>query len=141
MKTLKFLFDLTVICFVAACTKDLPIAELSQAPVNGNDETKCKPAELKIEVISDIHYMDHSLLLNGAENGLAFQTYLTYDPKLIQFGDPIFRTAISKIKREKPDIVLIPGDLTKYGELVSHEAVARLLQQFIEDGIKVYVVP
>lgn len=141
MKTLKFLFTLIVLCFVAACTKDLPVDELSKAPVNGDNELKCKPAQVKIAVVSDIHYMAPSLLMNGAENGLAFQTYLAYDPKLIQFSDPIFRTAISKIQREKPDIVLIPGDLTKDGELVNHQAVASLLQKFIGDGIKVYVVP
>jgi predicted MPP superfamily phosphohydrolase len=137
MKTLRFLFTILAICFLAACTKDLPTEDMSQVPSNGSNELKSKPLQLKIAVLSDIHYMDPSLLMNGAENGLAFQTYLAYDPKLIQFSDPIFRTALSKIVREKPDIVLIPGDLTKDGEPVSHESVAALLHQLADDGIKV----
>lgn len=141
MKTLRIFFAFLVICLLAACTKDLPTDNLSQVPINGIDESKSKPAQVKIAIISDIHYMDPSLLINGAENGLAFQTYLAYDPKLIQFSDPIFRTTLSKIVREKPDIVLIPGDLTKDGEPVSHEAVATILHQLAADGIKVYVVP
>ena len=141
MKTLRFLFPILAICFLAACTKDLPTDNLSQVPADGINKSKSKPVEVKIAIISDIHYMDPSLLMNGAENGLAFQTYLAYDPKLIQFSDPIFRTTLSKIVREKPDIVLIPGDLTKDGEPVSHEAIATILHQLVADGIKVYVVP
>ena len=138
MKTLRFLFTILAICFLAACTKDLPIDDLSQIPANGNNALKSKPAQLKIAVMSDIHYMDPSLLI---ADGAAFQTYLAYDPKLLQFSDPIFRTALSKIKLEKPDIVLIPGDLTKDGEKVSHEATAALLQQLSDNGIKVFVIP
>jgi predicted MPP superfamily phosphohydrolase len=138
MKTLRFLFTILAICFLAACTKDLPTDDLSQIPANGNNALKSKPAQLKIAVMSDIHYMDPSLLI---ADGAAFQTYLAYDPKLLQFSDPIFRTALSKIKLEKPDIVLIPGDLTKDGEKVSHEATAALLQQLSDNGVKVFVIP
>ena len=99
MKTLRFLFPILAICFLAACTKDLPTDNLSQMPADGINKSKSKPAQVKIAIISDIHYMDPSLLMNGAENGLAFQTYLAYDPKLIQFSDPIFRTTLSKIVR------------------------------------------
>ena len=138
MKTLRFLLTFIVICFFAACTKDIPIDDLKQAPADGNKEIKSKPGQLKIAVISDIHYMDPSLLI---ADGSAFQTYLAFDPKLLQFSAPIFMTAISKIQREKPDIVMIPGDLTKDGEKVSHEAVATILQQLTDNGIKVYVIP
>lgn len=138
MKTLRFLLTLLMICFFAACTKDIPIDNLKQAPADGNKEIKSKPEQLKIAVISDIHFMDPSLLI---ADGSAFQTYLAFDPKLLQFSAPIFMTAISKIQREKPDIVLIPGDLTKDGEKVSHEAVAAILHQLTNNGIKVYVIP
>jgi predicted phosphodiesterase len=48
---------------------------------------------------------------------------------------------ISLIKKENPDIVLIPGDLTKDGEKVSHEAVASLLRLLENNGTKVFVIP
>lgn len=96
---------------------------------------------LKIAVVSDIHYMDPSLLKNNANTGAAFNAYLDADPKLIEFSDPIFRNAISQIKAEKPDILLIPGDLTKDGEVVSHQSVVRLIKQISDAHIKVFVVP
>jgi predicted MPP superfamily phosphohydrolase len=141
MKTLKFLLLLLMVSFVTACTKDFLADETPLVPDNSADELKCKPQQLKIAILSDIHYLAPSLLKNGAANGTAFQTYLAYDPKLIEFSDPIFRKVILQIKRDRPDIVLIPGDLTKDGEKMSHEAVARILQQLTYSGIKVFVVP
>ena len=96
---------------------------------------------LKIAIVSDIHYMDASLLKNNAVAGAAFQAYLDQDPKLIQYSDPIFRQCISQVIADKPDILLIPGDLTKDGERVSHQAMIRLLKQFDKAHIKVFVVP
>jgi 3',5'-cyclic AMP phosphodiesterase CpdA len=45
------------------------------------------------------------------------------------------------IEAEKPDILLITGDLAKDGELAGHETVKSLLQQLENEGIKIYVVP
>lgn len=100
-----------------------------------------KPGTIKIAVLSDVHYMDPSLLKNGAENGDAFLRYLDADPKLVQYSDGIFKSAIAKVKAEKPDILLIAGDLTKDGERVSHLSVAGLLKQIGDLGTKVIVVP
>jgi predicted phosphodiesterase len=133
--------SITLICFLASCTKDFHDDETPLVSVNTTDELKCKPQQLKIAVISDIHYLAPSLLKNGAAKGTAFQTYLNFDPKLLEFSDPIFRKVISQLKRERPDIVLIPGDLTKDGEKVSHEAVVRILHQLSDCGTKVYVTP
>ena len=62
---------------------------------------------LKIAVITDIHYLDPSLLKNGAETGKALTDYMHSDPKMIPYGDPIFRAVIEKLKAERPDIVLV----------------------------------
>ena len=97
--------------------------------------------QLKIAIISDIHYMDASLLKNNAASGTAFQAYLDQDPKLIEYSDPIFRQCIKQVIAEKPDLVLIPGDLTKDGELVSHQSMIQLLKQFDNQKIRVFVVP
>jgi len=141
MKTLKFLLLFLIIGFVTACTKDFLADDTSPATDNSYKALKSNPLQLKIAVMSDIHYMSPSLLKNGAANGAAFQTYLAADPKLIEYSDPILKEVISKLKRDKPDIVLIPGDLTKDGEKVCHEAVAGMLQQLADCGIKVFVIP
>lgn len=100
-----------------------------------------KQNSIKIAVVSDIHYMDPSLLANGAQNGEAFQNYLNADPKLIEYSDAIARKMIGEITTEKPQLVLIPGDLTKDGERVSHESIVELLQQLRAQKINVLVVP
>ncbi len=96
---------------------------------------------VKIAVVSDIHYMDPSLLQNGAASGEAFLNYLMRDPKLLEFSDPIFRRVMDELVVEQPHLLLIPGDLTKDGERAGHEAMAQLLGSLASAGIKVYVVP
>jgi 3',5'-cyclic AMP phosphodiesterase CpdA len=125
-----------LICMIAviSCTKE-PAFE------HGKGGEVFNPHSLKIAVVSDIHYMDPSLLKNNASAGQAFQDYLNADPKLIEFSDPIFRTVMEKLKSERPDILLIPGDLTKDGERVSHKTMASLLKQLANANIKVFVVP
>ena len=129
----KLLFSLLgMILFASSCTKEY------QAVKRGGE---LYVPGLKIAVVSDIHYMDPSLLKNNASTGAAFQAYLDADPKLIEFSDPIFRAVITQLKSEKPDILLIPGDLTKDGEKISHKSMAILLKQLADAHMKVFVVP
>jgi 3',5'-cyclic AMP phosphodiesterase CpdA len=97
--------------------------------------------QLKIAVVADIHYMSPSLLRNHAASGVAFQAYLDQDPKLIEYSDPIFRQCMAQVLAEKPDILLVPGDLTKDGERVGHQELIKLMKQFDKAHIKVFVVP
>ncbi|MEO6730124.1 MAG: metallophosphoesterase [Ferruginibacter sp.] len=112
-----------------------------------NDKTDSKGnikngnPNLTIAVVSDIHYMAPSLLINNGAAGAAFQSYLDQDPKLVQYSDPIFRNVLADIKAERPDILLLPGDITKDGEKISNLAMAGFLNQLRMDGIKVYVMP
>jgi metallophosphoesterase superfamily enzyme len=135
MKTLKVFVLLILSILVTSCYKDL-LEHLG----NGGNGTSTLP-QMKIAVMSDIHYLDPSLMKNGAATGIAFQMYLNTDPKLIEFSDPILQEAISEIVAAKPDILLIPGDLTKDGEKVGHETMAKLLKQVSDHGIKVFVIP
>ena len=81
----------------------------------------------RIAVVSDIHFMHPSLLANGAVNGTAFQSYLDQDPKLLQYSPFVLQNVIMDLKRERPDILLVPGDLTKDGEMINHQSVANHL--------------
>jgi 3',5'-cyclic AMP phosphodiesterase CpdA len=73
--------------------------------------------------------------------GVAFQTYIAQDPKLVQYSDAIFRQVFGELKAEKPDILLVPGDITKDGEKVSNRAMADFFAQLSATGIKVFVMP
>src|ERR1035437_8741053 len=72
-----------------------------------------------IAVLADNHYMDPSLLI---QDGSAFQDYLVTDGKLLAASDAIMKEAIYELihATPKPDLVLVPGDLTKDGELVGN---------------------
>jgi 3',5'-cyclic AMP phosphodiesterase CpdA len=139
MKTQRFIL-LFLIFIAASCAKDHQFDLIDHT---SSDDGFWKPviSNLKIAVVSDIHYMDPSLLRNNAAQGQAFQNYLAQDPKLLEYSDPIFKTVLSKLKSEKPDILLIPGDLTKDGEKVCHEAMAGFLKRLEAQHIKIYVIP
>jgi predicted MPP superfamily phosphohydrolase len=140
MKNLKFVYLLFLILVVASCAKDQLFDSSDQLPDDASYLKSSSP-KLKIAVVSDIHYMSPALLPDDVANNPYFQYYLAKDPKLIALSDPIFREVISELIVEKPDILLIPGDLTKDGELINHEAMSGFLQQLADDGIKVFVVP
>ena len=110
-------------------------------PDNGHGYPYLPGAQLKIAIVSDIHYMHPSLLAENAANGLAFQNYLNQDPKLVEFSDPIWREVMTELKSEKPDILLVPGDITKDGEKIGHQAMAAFFGQLRNSGIRVYVMP
>jgi predicted MPP superfamily phosphohydrolase len=140
MKNLKLLLLLSMIIVSASCTKDA-LLDTSGALTDESNSLKSSQAKLKIAVVSDIHYFDPTLMPADPENDPYFQGYLAKDPKLIHLSDPIFRQVIAELKIEKPDIVLIPGDLTKDGELLSHQSVAELLDELADANMKVFVVP
>ena len=92
----------------------------------------------KIFVVSDPHVMAPDLLV---EDGMAFQKVETSTEKLFRHSYDFFLSIKDTILQRKPDLVLIPGDLTKSGELISHQALISMLDQIREKGIKVLVIP
>lgn len=89
-------------------------------------------------VFSDPHYYDTALGTSGA----AFEAYLAQDRKMLRESPAILDAVLTAITADKSqDFVLIPGDLTKDGELSSHQAFAEKLKTLEDQGIKVYVVP
>ncbi len=93
---------------------------------------------IKIAVISDLHVMAPQLLLS---EGAPFEEYLTRDRKMLRESAEILDTLVNEITDAQPQLVLVTGDLTKDGERVSHQLVARQLQRLVDHGIQVLVVP
>jgi 2',3'-cyclic-nucleotide 2'-phosphodiesterase (5'-nucleotidase family) len=89
-------------------------------------------------VISDVHYMDSSLLI---QDGTAFQTYLAGDRKMLKESPAILSATIDTIIAMQPAFVLVPGDLTKDGEKISHQGVASYFAKLEAAGIDVFVAP
>ena len=91
----------------------------------------------KITVISDIHYLDPSLWSDTSTSGEKFRII---DQRLPEASDAIMREVVQELINAKPDLVLIPGDLSFDGELVSHNKVAVYLSELTSAGIKVRVI-
>lgn len=139
---LKLWLLAAVLCpFALSCKKEIANEEMLSAKYNKADDLLKGKHQLTIAVVSDIHYMHPSLLVNNGAAGAAFQNYVAQDPKLVQFSDPIFRNVLADLKAQRPDILLVPGDITKDGEKIGHQAMAAFFNQLQSCGTKVYVMP
>ena len=124
----KQLFLTALACIaLASCTDNIR--------ESGPTEPK---SEYNIFVMSDIHVMAPELLV---EKGSAFENYVKTDPKLLEESGEVLRAVVDVVLEKKPDLVLIPGDLTKDGEMVSHQLVVSLLKPIRTAGIPVVVIP
>ncbi len=141
MKSKLWMVTLLLSQLVLSCKKELGSDEVATNTGIDKDVLQRGNPHLSIAIISDIHYMHPSLLINNGASGTSFQNYLDQDPKLVQYSDPIFRNVLADIKAARPDILLVPGDITKDGEKISHQAMAGFLNQLRSDGMKVYVIP
>ncbi|MFT3740415.1 MAG: metallophosphoesterase [Breznakibacter sp.] len=95
-------------------------------------------AQTKICVVSDTHFFDPDLLIN---DGVAFQTYLAYDRKMLKESKAILESVFQTIEDEVPAYLFVSGDLTKDGEKTGHQKMAEYFRQLEEKGIQVLVTP
>ena len=94
--------------------------------------------DISIYVATDLHVMSPDLIIN---KGSAWDNYISSSHKLEDYSVDLFQNLIDTILSQMPDIVMIPGDISKDGEKLSHEYVTRELSRLTDAGIKVYVVP
>lgn len=94
---------------------------------------------VKIVVIADPHVMGPDLVQDPTNERYLY--LMGIDRKLLPESYDIFLTCLDSIRAIKPAVVIIPGDLTKDGELISHQAVAVCLQQLADEGIPSLVIP
>lgn len=90
-------------------------------------------------VLSDIHLMHPDLLVSEGE---AFDIYNWEECKLLRESPDIFAAALERTREYNPDFLIVCGDMTKDGEIISHEYVADKLNEFSQQtGAKILVVP
>lgn len=95
--------------------------------------------DITLAVVSDVHIMAPALL---KQEGRAFADYVAHDRKMLKESTSLMQQATERILRERPQYVLVTGDLTKDGETVSHEYLRdNYLARMREAGIKVFVIP
>ncbi|HHU17934.1 MAG: metallophosphoesterase [Anaerovoracaceae bacterium] len=91
----------------------------------------------KFFIISDPHYLSDEL----HDDKEAFNRFLSYGDKLIHYSEELIDTVTVDIIREKPDFLLVTGDLTCNGEMVSHKELAEKFKRIEDSGTSVFVVP
>ena len=99
---------------------------------------KPQDMNLRIAVMSDLHYFSPDMIANTAD----FEHALNSDRKLLKESSAILHEKFEQVRADKPDILLVSGDLTKDGEQECHAALAKQLQQLQQDvpGLKIYVI-
>jgi 3',5'-cyclic AMP phosphodiesterase CpdA len=96
------------------------------------------PQEALIYVTNDTHFLAESL----HDDGPRFRSMITGgDGKNIAAQDALFGALGRAIEAERPDVLLINGDLTFNGERESHRGLANHLAEFEKSGIAVLVIP
>ena len=80
-------------------------------------------ADKKIYLLADIHVMSEELL--DSPDNQVWQAYLADSKKMVDQSVPVFNKLCSLIIAEKPDLLLITGDMTKDAEKASHEYVIK----------------
>lgn len=88
-------------------------------------------------VITDPHVLDPSL----TDNGPAWETMMSGSRKMLDVSAVSFTSLVDTAIALQPDVLLIPGDLTKDGELLSHQFVKAELDRLADAGIPTYVIP
>lgn len=96
-------------------------------------------AQIRMMLVSDPHVMSKELF--DVPYGEAFLKYMGHDLKAMENSEKLFDDFTAKVIQEHPDILLLPGDLTKDGEKVSHQYMVAKLDEVRKAGIKVYVIP
>ena len=94
-------------------------------------------AQERVMLIADPHVLASSLV----EQGAAMDEMMAEQRKMLDISEEVFVALIDTALAHKPALVLIPGDLTKDGEVTSHSVVVEQLQRLQAAGINVLLIP
>ena len=92
---------------------------------------------VRFAVIADPHLFD----VATSSPGPAFQREVGSGPKLHAESRQILARALADIAAERPDFLIVCGDLTRDGERSAHELAATMLGALDAAGVPVLVVP
>ncbi|WP_097004660.1 metallophosphoesterase [Lacrimispora amygdalina] len=116
----------------AAETPKTTEASIPEQPNEPEEETA------RIVVATDIHYLARDL----TDMQKSYEYTADHgDGKVMKYIWEITDAFIEEVKAEKPDVVILEGDLTYNGERESHLELAGKLESIEEAGIPVIVIP
>lgn len=94
--------------------------------------------ELKVMSLSDTHILPENMIADTED----YQTALNMDVKMLTQSIAVLDAQLAQVRKNKPDVLLISGDLTKDGELEAHKLMAKKLKALKKDlpKLKIYVI-
>lgn len=138
MRNLTSLLLLSSVLILGGC-KDTGSQSLEAPPavaVTAEDTNSTEP--VSFWVATDTHYLDKAL----QDGGAAFQAYVTGgDGKMLPYSDELAEALVYDVQRQKPQFLILSGDLTNNGEAGSHKELAAKLHRIESMGTSVYVIP
>ena len=141
MTELKYMRSLMqwviVVILIWSTTAFTSCNHVSKNNVGYGDDSNCSENnEKNIWVLSDIHVMAPELF-HGTDKAEG----VSQSSKPLPYSAEILDWVVDSALSANPNLVLITGDLTEFGDMVSHKQVVRKLSQLRSAGIKVAVVP
>lgn len=88
-------------------------------------------------VIADPHVLPQSLIDQETD----FDEYMKTQRKMLDLSEPIWHALLDTALKYKPELVLIPGDLTRDGESAAHDTVSDGILRLQAAGIRTLVIP
>lgn len=89
-------------------------------------------------VVSDLHYMSS----DATDYGKAFDDFVSKcDGKVVRYLPEILDALLEEAAAEKPDTLILTGDITMDGEEINHLELAQKLDGLQEKGVQVLVIP
>ena len=100
------------------------------------EEKEYRPPTLM--VASDLHYQSPKMtdFLGSFENFTVWS-----DGTVVPYLDPIAEAFLEEAVMQRPDALILSGDISQNGEKVNHEELAKKLRRVQEAGVPVLVIP
>lgn len=92
---------------------------------------------IKMHIVADPHYMSEKM----TEDSETFISYLDTVDRMMKYTGVFLDIIEDEVKKNQPDIVVFPGDLTNNGSKVNHLEFEKRLERIKSSGAKVYVIP
>ncbi len=120
---MKRLLILVLVLLLSGCAK-------AYEPIDINKD-------VRIMLTSDLHFIDASLIGSDA----FLETQKKSDGKLSIYINELADALKEETLRQRPDFLIISGDLTYNGEKISHEKLSEILKDIKRNGTYPLVIP